>query len=144
MWLPESIGFYCHYYTWLLCTSGKTKLIFFLFVSSLSLLGMKWKMSLRYTGHYVVWNKDIPKRGEKNVVKHHIAFGKLFLHYPLQVLTNLRYLNSDIWKWIIIICNLSTKLKQKKWHIPGRYTMCRSHSWKTIFSLHHNKQLSKF
>lgn len=72
-------------YEFLVCTYGKKTWFFF----PLSLLEMQWKTSARHADHYVTWNKDNPKRGEKNVVKHYTAFVNLFLHYTLQILTNL-------------------------------------------------------
>lgn len=138
MWLPESMGFY---YTWILSLYiWGERPFFFLFVSSLCLQGLKWKMSVRHTGHYEIRTKDIPKRGEKmwGSILNHLRNSFCTIPYSMD---KLGYLNSGIWKWIIIIWNLSTKLKQKQWYAPGRYTICSSHSWKSIFSLHYNTVL---
>lgn len=102
-------------------------------------------MSARHPGHYGTWNKDNPKRGEKKKCGEALystcVTGSAL--YPTNV-AKFRYLNSDICKWVIIICNLSTKLKEKQWSTPGGYTICGSHSRKNIFSNHHNTYLSKF
>lgn len=134
VWLPESMESYYHYCTWILHLYIWGKKKDFFFVSSFSLQEVKWKMSVRHAGHFVIWSKDIPKTGEK-------MWWSIWEIISALYFTNmdkLRYLNYDIWEWIIIICNLSTKLKQKQWHAPGRYTICSSHSWKTIFSFHYN------
>lgn len=115
---------------------------FFLF---LPCLYREWNGKCHGDVQAIMWSeiRTFPKQ-EKKWGKASYSIWEIVSALSLTNTDKLRYLNSYIWNWIIIICNLSTKLKQKQWHTPGRYTICRSHSWKTIFSIHHNTQLSKF